>query len=43
MNISELIAKVTEAYSIGKTQGIVDRKLKSLASARRRNGGLPFS
>jgi DNA-binding protein HU-beta len=44
VNTSELVAKITEAYSISKTQaqGIVDRKLKSLASARRRNGGRPF-
>jgi hypothetical protein len=39
---SELVAKITAAYS-SKTpaQGIVDRKMKSLGSARR-NGGRPF-
>jgi hypothetical protein len=36
---SELVAKITEAHSVGKTQaqGIVDSMLKSLASARNRN------
>ena len=44
MNRSELLAKVTEAHSVSKTQGqgIVDSMLKSLASARGRNGGRPF-
>ena len=39
MNTSELVAKITEAYSVSKTQaqGIVDSMLKSLASARGRN------
>ena len=39
MNTSELVAKITEAHSVGKTQaqGIVDSMLKSLASARNRN------
>ena len=36
MNTSELVAKITEAHSVSKTQaqGIVDSMLKSLASAR---------
>ena len=44
MNTSELVAKITAAYS-SKTpaQGIVDRKMKSLGSARRRNGGPPLT
>ena len=44
MNRSELVAKITEAHSVSKTQaqGIVDSMLKSLASARGRNGGRPF-
>ena len=44
MNTSELVAKITEAHSVSKTQaqGIVDSMLKSLASARGRNGGRPF-
>ena len=44
MNTSELVAKVTEAHSVSKTQaqGIVDSMLKSLTSARGRNGGRPF-
>ena len=39
MNTSELVAKITEAHSVSKTQaqGIVDSMLKSLASARGRN------
>ena len=43
MNRSELVAKITEAHSVSKTQaqGIVDSMLKSLASARG-NGGRPF-
>jgi DNA-binding protein HU-beta len=36
VNTSELVAKITEAHNVRKTQahGIVDSMLKSLASAR---------
>jgi hypothetical protein len=39
VNTSELVAKITKAHSVGKSQaqGIVDSMLKSLASARHRN------
>ena len=44
MNRSALLAKVTEAHSVSKTQaqGVVDRMLKSLESARG-TGGRPFT
>jgi hypothetical protein len=42
VNRSALLAKVTEAHSVSRTQaqGVVDRMLKSLASARGTGGRL---